>query len=175
MNVTSLVNLLEGRIALPPLCPNEIWKPELSKKIMQLSIEELTGKENSSLLAAQATRSGLLLWNDDLYASHTISQDIPEPIGSYWHGIMHRREGDFSNAKYWFRMVGRSPVYKELYEQGLKIYPKIKEWNQWDPLRFIDEIEEVTISGGEDSPLGEQLRKVQVIEISLLLQESMQQ
>ncbi len=65
--------------------------------------------------AAQACLSGLWLWFDYLDESHTISQDLPTPEGSYWHGIMHRREGDFWNSKYWFRRVGGShPVFENL-------------------------------------------------------------
>jgi hypothetical protein len=48
-------------------------------------------------------QAGLWLYVDDLDRSHHVSQSIETPVGSYWHGIMHRREGDFSNAKYWFR------------------------------------------------------------------------
>lgn len=171
----SLIQKLEDRNPLPPLCPKEIWNPELSKEINHLSDEDITGKAAPSSLAAGATRSGLLLWNDDLYASHTLSQGIAEPIGSYWHGIMHRREGDFGNAKYWFSNVGDHPIFEALYEKGKEIYPKITEWKRWDPARFIDEVEEVTTNDEEDTPRGEQLKKLQVLEMSLLLQYSMEQ
>jgi len=29
-------------------------------------------------------------------------QDLIGPTGAFWHAIMHRLEGDFSNAKYWY-------------------------------------------------------------------------
>jgi len=35
-------------------------------------------------------------------AAHEIVQGIELPIASYLHGILHRAEGDYSNARYWF-------------------------------------------------------------------------
>lgn len=55
-------------------------------------------------------RAALWLYVDELDRSHTISQGIEDATGSYWHGIMHRREGDFSNSHYWFRRVGKHPA-----------------------------------------------------------------
>jgi len=54
-------------------------------------------------------QAAIWLYVDDLDRSHTISQGIETEEGSFWHGIMHRREGDFSNAKYWFRRAGTLP------------------------------------------------------------------
>src|SRR4051812_4745927 len=45
--------------------------------------------------------AGLWLYVDDLDRSHTVSQSITDATGSFWHGIMHRREGDFANSHYW--------------------------------------------------------------------------
>ncbi|MEM6691357.1 MAG: hypothetical protein AAF664_18160 [Planctomycetota bacterium] len=53
-----------------------------------------------------AIRSAVLLVAGELDASHDISQSLHDSLGSYLHGIMHRREGDFSNAKYWFARAG---------------------------------------------------------------------
>jgi hypothetical protein len=47
-----------------------------------------------------------LLWHDDLDGSHAVSQELEDAIGSYLHGMMHRREGDHDNAKYWFQRAG---------------------------------------------------------------------
>jgi hypothetical protein len=54
-------------------------------------------------------QAAIWLYVDDLDRSHTVSQGIETEEGSFWHGIMHRREGDFSNAKYWFRRAGSLP------------------------------------------------------------------
>ena len=67
-----------------------------------------------SATALSLCKSGLWLLTGDLDRSHAISQDLPQAEGSFWHGIMHRREGDFGNAKYWFRRVGSHPVIDQL-------------------------------------------------------------
>jgi hypothetical protein len=53
---------------------------------------------------------GLWLYVDDLERSHTLSQGLEDETGSYWHGIMHRREGDFGNSHYWMRRCARHPL-----------------------------------------------------------------
>lgn len=63
---------------------------------------------------AAACRAALWLYHDFLDESHAISQDIDTPTGSYWHGIVHRREPDFANARYWFRKVGHHPIFGNL-------------------------------------------------------------
>ena len=54
--------------------------------------------------------AALWLAANELDRSHRISQSIDDPDGSYLHGVMHRREGDFDNAKYWFRRASNHPV-----------------------------------------------------------------
>src|SRR5579872_3641699 len=54
--------------------------------------------------------SALWLYVFELDKSHTISQSIDTKTGSYWHGIMHRREGDFSNSHYWMRRAAGHPL-----------------------------------------------------------------
>jgi hypothetical protein len=54
--------------------------------------------------------AGLWLYVDDLDRSHTISQSIEDATGSFWHGIMHRREGDYSNSHYWMRRAAGHPL-----------------------------------------------------------------
>jgi hypothetical protein len=58
---------------------------------------------------ANAMLAGLWLYFDHLDESHTISQSLENPTGSFWHAIMHRREGDFSNAKYWYARCQTHP------------------------------------------------------------------
>jgi hypothetical protein len=54
--------------------------------------------------------AGLWLYVDDLDRSHRVSQSLEDTTGSFWHGIMHRREGDFSNSHYWMRRAAGHPL-----------------------------------------------------------------
>lgn len=86
---------------------------------------------------ADCCLAGVWLLHDYLHESHQVSQGIDTTSGSFWHGIMHRREGDFSNSKYWFRRVGRHPVFDLLAEQE----------GSWDPYAFVDECQASVRSG----------------------------
>ena len=77
-------------------------------------------KDSTTLILADGTlrgtlaEAGLWLLSGELELSHAVSQDHDSSEGSFWHGIMHRRERDFGNSKYWFRRVGAHPVHSEL-------------------------------------------------------------
>lgn len=40
-------------------------------------------------------------------SSHNIAQDMHNALGSWMHAYLHRKEGDKSNAGYWYRQAGR--------------------------------------------------------------------
>lgn len=65
-------------------------------------------------LAAPILQAALRLYADDLDGSHRICQQIGDATGSFWHGIMHRREGDFDNSRYWFNKVGDHPAISRI-------------------------------------------------------------
>lgn len=58
--------------------------------------------------------AGLWLYIDDLDRSHDVSQKISGSTGAFWHGIMHRREGDFSNSHYWFNRAGAHAAMNDI-------------------------------------------------------------
>jgi hypothetical protein len=94
---------------------------------------------------------------DFLDESHSRSQAIATPSGSFWHGIMHRREGDFSNANYWFRRVGRHAVCDALSQRAAEIaavrgeeraLKQLLTAGAWDPCAFVDLCETVVRAQG---------------------------
>jgi hypothetical protein len=106
--------------------------------------------------------SAVWLLHDDLDESHSLSQQIETPSGSFWHGIMHRREGDFSNAKYWFRRVGGHAVFDALSQRAAEIaavrgeeraLKKLITAGAWDACAFVDLVESVVRGQGSTRDL----------------------
>jgi hypothetical protein len=118
--------------------------------------------------------SAAWLLHDFLDESHHISQEIDTPAGSFWHAIMHRREGDFSNAKYWFRRVGRYPVLDAIGQRAAELaatrgdeqpIKKLISGGAWDPFAFVDLCESAIRGKSRDMDL---CRDIQQAEWELL-------
>jgi hypothetical protein len=43
----------------------------------------------------------------DWGSAHRIVQEIDDPVAAWIHAVVHRMEGDVSNARYWYRRCGR--------------------------------------------------------------------
>lgn len=122
---------------LPPLGDGTLQKPLLTL---------LSGGIGDHLIDVPAARqmevmSGLWLVAGDIHRSHSISQDLGSAEGSFLHGIMHRREGDFSNSKYWFRRVGSHSVFDQINTETDGHYA--------DPFEFVDQCQRA-LAGGSD-------------------------
>jgi hypothetical protein len=120
-------------IRLMPLAPLGPGKPQ--------------GDVRGKLEALEVTaccRAGLWLAFGYLDESHEISQAIDTAEGSFWHAIMHRREPDAWNSKYWWRRVGDHPVFAQLAGEAAKL-----GWRAWDAAAFVDECEKERGTGSE--------------------------
>jgi hypothetical protein len=130
----------------------ELLQPGAAERIAQHRAEELFPGARSPLGAL----SGLYLYHDRLDESHSISQDLHTPEGSFWHGILHRREPDPGNAAYWFRRVGRHPVFPALRDAAAAIAAGhsaagFRVGPEWDPFEWIDFWERARRAPGSDS------------------------
>jgi hypothetical protein len=119
---------------------------------------------------ASACLAGLWLYHDFLDESHGISQDLHTLEGSYWHGILHRREPDYWNAKYWFRRVPTHPIHAELCRAAAALSIEagsafLSQQLLWDAGAFVDLCEKATHSPG---PLTLLCRRIQKCEWELL-------
>ncbi|UCE62609.1 MAG: hypothetical protein JSU59_06885 [Nitrospirota bacterium] len=119
--------------------------PNIIKEIHELSNEALFGGTIEDSDMAQAARAGLLLeaggWDD----AHRIVQELDTPEAQYWHSIVHRREPDSSNAKYWFRQVGHHPVMAQLLSilsgpggPDKTLVQRFIKSEKWDPFKYVD-------------------------------------
>jgi hypothetical protein len=159
--------------ALGPGRPIEARRAQIEACEQQLraAAESALGRE-----MAAACCAALWLRFDFLDRSHAISQELDSLEGSYWHGILHRREPDADNARYWFRRVGRHPIFSSLTAAArervaahlpLKPDRYLADAREWDPMRFIDLCEQAR---GTGSPLEAFCRDVQQVEWELLFE-----
>lgn len=104
-----------------------------------------------SLDGHNAIKAGLWLYVDELDRSHAYSQDLHTPTGSFWHAIMHRREGDFPNAKYWYRKAGAHPAmgHIDLAGGGSAAGSAMAGY---DPDAFVDRVARANARCDSDSP-----------------------
>jgi hypothetical protein len=165
---------IEPPMFLPALAPLHQRADASLKSIIEIA------SECADPTASIAIQAGLFLMNDCLDQSHSCSQSIEGEgrNGDYWHAIMHRREPDYGNAKYWFRQVGRHPVFERLPGIAARIVRERKvaglerlAAGDWDPFLFVDQCERH--ARDEESPAGLALREIQGWEMAFLLDQSL--
>lgn len=98
-----------------------------------------------------AIKAGLWLYADELDRSHAYSQDLHTPTGSFWHAIMHRREGDFPNAKYWYRKAGAHPAMNNIDLAGGGSASG-SDIAAYDADKFVDRVARANARCESDSP-----------------------
>ncbi|HTU92007.1 MAG TPA: hypothetical protein VMF69_18130, partial [Gemmataceae bacterium] len=115
---------------------------------------------------ADACRAGLWLYHNFLDESHRLSQELHTPTGSYWHALIHRREPDFDNAKYWFRRVGVHPIFEPLRQAASELAAAapppaafLRSQSAWDPFAFVDLCAAVLIDRAPCEDLCRQIQK----------------
>ena len=182
-----IVKRLDERGPDVNLMPTSIWNAELEQELSELDWRGLEGDPEVIALMA-----GLHLRNDSLHTSHSYAQKIEfDSTGAYWHGIMHRMEGDFANAKYWFSRAGNHAAITETarqvavflqvdlkpdavaFGQARQALHKFRDDEGWDPFVFTDLVE--WQRGREDEqPLQRMLRHIQYFEIRALFRYTLE-
>ena len=68
------------------------------------------------------------LWHDakgDWDQAHRIAQDVSGGDGAWVHAYLHRKEGDLSNARYWYRQAGQSASTEPLESEWARIVTEL--------------------------------------------------
>ncbi|MSU60852.1 MAG: hypothetical protein EXS31_00400 [Pedosphaera sp.] len=159
--------------------------PDLGPRVRPgvLSVGELTSRleavfksQRISQPAQPLVRAATFLWHDHLDEAHVLVQDEHSTDAAFIHGIMHRREPDYSNAKYWFHRVGRHETFSLIASHAAEILAKesnpaltsLVEGRKWNPMKFIDACEEIA-SNPANEPQRLLLQQIQQIEFEVLL------
>jgi hypothetical protein len=149
----------------------------LSEAALNAKLDSWLGKTTLPTVRQQLIRSLMLLWHDHLDASHTLSQGIAGADGSLVHAIMHRREPDAWNSKYWWRRVGKHPVFPEIARRVDELLARSRRREEadlaerlvpdgnWDATAFVD-----ACDSAKDESRIQALREIQRIETEVLLE-----
>ena len=134
------------RILLQPellrrLCPSEPFSWDLVLRVRE-------EKELPPLV-----RGALFYALDALEDGHRLFQDAPGDLGSYWHGMMHRREADFDNARYWFRRAGRMAFFPAVHGAVKQASGLFARQPTWDPYLFTGECEQAKYGAETEAEL----------------------
>ncbi|HEX4055982.1 MAG TPA: hypothetical protein VHX86_17090 [Tepidisphaeraceae bacterium] len=159
--------------------------PALARELLgAVRPEQLLSGPAASPVAGFAMLAGLWLWHDGLDECHRIVKESPandaaandaaanDAAGtfSFWHAIMHRREGDFSNSKYWYARAPGHPVLAILAAQAGALVNQAPSDKQllrliasgWNPNAFVDLIESVRENETDPrEPLAVQLQRLE--------------
>jgi hypothetical protein len=128
-------------------------------RFLSTYIERVRQLESTSPAEQALLSSAIYLWNDDLTRSHEICQGFERtvPDASFIHGIVHRREADYNNARGWFgRAVGmrggetirdsvlsllqrvlQMPDYGTARDTALDLIQHVQKAGTWDPLKLL--------------------------------------
>ena len=151
-------------------------------------VTPLTVLEESSAAAVKAggirgeraalARGAVLLWHDHFEESHSISQEIPGRDGSWLHGLLHRREPDYSNAAYWYQRVGQHPAFVELARRAGELVAAAGDGelqralfhgSSWNARGFIDACEQCAGRPATDARR-RVLERIQAAEFAVFLE-----
>ena len=158
---------LQLELRTPELLAPQSANPQLSREIVEAT---LFGAKSGPMV--ECCRAGLLLWNDDLDGAHPFIQELPDETSAFWHAILHRREGDFQNARYWWNRTGEHPAFEAITDSVLHRVPEfplldeLRAAGNWLPLAFNEACELAAKNGKYDA----ELRATQRLEIRGLLE-----
>jgi hypothetical protein len=163
MSYSAFITDFLRRVQLPRLSARE---PLPDKQLIHqatAAMEQEIARANGP--QATCTRSLLLLAAGDLDQAHRIVQEMSTPDAAYIHGVIHRIDDDFNNARYWFRSTRRHPAGAEMYRRAATCSLAMARHSIWDPVLVTDLVETSRTAGVTD-----ELRAILTIEFEGLLQ-----
>jgi len=136
---------------LRKLTPKDIADRDIWRRVKEADDATVAAGPIGDPRAFALVRGGLLYALDDLDGCHAYFQDAGSDLGSYWHGMMHRREGDFDNARYWFRRAGKLPFFDSLHHEAAQFSADMANQSSWDPYLFTGQCEQHRFGAEDES------------------------
>ena len=149
---------------LGKLTPGEPLSSDLLLRVRAAADATVSGgrsighAENFALI-----RGGLFYAIDALQEAHAIFQNVKNDLAAYWHGMMHRREGDFENARSWYRRAGALPCCAALHRAASEFSADMARQAGWDAYLLTGGCERARF--GEEESVAE-LVKLQRVEFA---------
>ncbi len=148
-----------------------------ARALASIDYSKLINTTPADALMLRGVACGIWLWNDELDEAHKLAQSIETDTGAFWHAIMHRRGGDFSNAKYWYARCRNHPVLQALASQSSLVLDDLPSDNRlvkltvdgWQSDHLVDLIEAHAKPEGEEE-FAEVLVVLQQLEWRVLLE-----
>jgi len=157
---------------LRKLFPKDISDRDVWRRLKQADDATIAGGAIGAPREFAVVRGGLLYALDDLAGCHEFFQSTADDLVGYWHGMMHRREADFDNARYWFRRAGTLPFFDTLHSRAAEVSPEMAKQMSWDPYLFTKACEQHRF--GADSEEGS-LARLQKAEFDVVFDYSWRQ
>jgi hypothetical protein len=147
---------------LGKLMPAEPLDWELPGKIRDATDAVLSGgKEMEDPRMFTLVRGGLFYAADALDDAHRIFQEGPGDLASYWHGMVHRREGDFDNARYWFSRAGQLPIFDRMHGAAANLSSNMAKQSSWDAYLLTGMCEQAKFGDRDAIPECVRLQRVE--------------
>ena len=162
----------------PPSLGPERRSGTLSESDVIATLQPMGSQARLSARRDELIQALLLLWHDHLDSAHALAQTTEDANGNFVHAIMHRREPDAWNSKYWWRRVGDHPAFPELARRvdallglhgDVKLARRLLPGGHWDPAAFVDACV-ATLNSAYSDPTMKLLREIQREETEILLE-----
>jgi hypothetical protein len=131
------------------------------RRLLAVTVRGLAEKRHDAALALA------LLWHDHFDDAHQLCQAHEGHADcDYVHALLHRREGDFANAKYWFGEVGAHPLDLPLAQAAQALgRADLLERGRWRPAAMVDAC---ALALGGDQVACSSLMQLQAVEFHAL-------
>jgi hypothetical protein len=139
-------------------------EPPPDERLIQWIAEAEDDEIAGNVPQTKCIRSLLFLSAGGIEQAHRIVQELSTSDAAYIHGMIHRIDDDFDNARYWFRRAGTGPATAEMYRRAAAKSRTVASHPIWDPILITDMLE-----ASRTGSVTDELRTILTIEFEVLL------